>query len=356
MNKKRMYLIIILSMFVFMISACRDKPQKQETEYFFYFVNKEETELKKVTFTPQADETDTEAMVEEFIQKLSEEPEKEGWEKVKPNEVSVLPIKPNQTRVKDKQLTLNFSKQYKDMNNVTEVLFRSSVVEMFLQIPEIEYVAFSVEGEPLKENPMDDRSPEMGRMTKNSFINNTGSNVNSYTSNTLSIYFANETGDKLVKQNINVHYFSNIPLEKIVMEQLIKGPSKEDLSSSIPKSTKLLGVSIKDGICYVNLSKEFLDLSIDVADEVPVYAIVNSISDTCNVSKVQISVEGNTDVVFRDKIPLDGILERNLDLIQTPETSWEQQSSDLPEESMDKTDSRGVEDVIGSKAKETGGE
>ena len=70
-------------------------------------------------------------------------------------------------------------------------------------------------------------------------------------------------------------------------------------------NTKILGVSIIEGICYVNLDKSFLSDSMDVQEKLPIYSIVNSLTDACNIRAVQILVEGETKVTFRETMELD---------------------------------------------------
>ncbi len=63
----------------------------------------------------------------------------------------------------------------------------------------------------------------------------------------------------------------------MLVEQLIKGPSSDNETAVIPAETKVLSVSVKDHICYVNLDKGFLDTTNVMNPELPVYAIVNTI-------------------------------------------------------------------------------
>ena len=46
------------------------------------------------------------------------------------------------------------------------------------------------------------------------------------------------------------------------------------------------------------------------------YSIVNSLSELPTISKVQISVNGDTNSVYRDKFRLDELYERNLDYME----------------------------------------
>ena len=86
--------------------------------------------------------------------------------------------------------------------------------------------------------------------------------------------------------------------------------------SLIPKDTKLLGVSVKYGICYVNLDSTFLTEGYNQKPEVAIYSIVNSIIESGNASRVQILVNGASDVTYKGSIQLDRPLEWNSELIE----------------------------------------
>ena len=82
-------------------------------------------------------------------------------------------------------------------------------------------------------------------------------------------------------------------------------------------NTKPLGVSIVDGICYVNLDKSFLTETMSVQQELPIYSIVNSLVDACNIHGVQISVEGDTKITFRESMNLDQIYEADYSYLES---------------------------------------
>ena len=58
----------------------------------------------------------------------------------------------------------------------------------------------------------------------------------------------------------------------------------------IPEGTRLLGISISDNICYVNLSQEFLNKIPGLTDEAVVYSVVNSLVEGTGAIQVQIAV------------------------------------------------------------------
>lgn len=75
-----------------------------------------------------------------------------------------------------------------------------------------------IDGDPLK----DSKGREIGTMTADSFLENSGREIYQYQYATLTLYFANEAGDHLVKETRRVPYSTNIPLERVVVEQLMK--------------------------------------------------------------------------------------------------------------------------------------
>jgi germination protein M len=101
-----------------------------------------------------------------------------------------------------------------------------------------------------------------------------------------------------------------------VVEQLIKGTSATDAQATVPKSTTILGVSVREGICYVNLDSKFVSDSYDLSPEVAIYSIVNSVIENGNVTKVQILIDGASDVVYKKTIDLSRPLEWNATLLE----------------------------------------
>ena len=87
--------------------------------------------------------------------------------------------------------------------------------------------------------------------------------------------------------------------------------------STVPSGTKLISVSVVDGVCYVNLSDSFKNNpNPEVTEEVLLYSIVNSLTELQGVSKVQISINGSTDGKVRFSYDLSKLYERDLKFIK----------------------------------------
>ena len=256
-------------------------------------------------YTPQGETADE--LLNEFLLQLQEDSEDGESKSAIPDNVFLL----NYTLDKG-QLSLSFDLPYLEMSKPYEILCRSAIVRTLCQIPEVEYVSLLVGDKPL----MDSNETPIGPLNEESFVENAGNEINTYTMTTLQLYFANETGDMLVGERVEVHYSSNMSIEKLVVEQLIKGPITKDAYPAIPPETKIVSVSTKDGICYVNLDKGFLEQGYDVLEAIPVYSIVNSLTELPGISKVQILINGETNLTYQESVRFETIFERNLDLIE----------------------------------------
>ena len=269
-----------------------------------YYINRDKTRIQgeKFSFTSN----DPHDRIEEMIAALSEEPKHKELKASLGEDFSILGY-----TFKEGILTLDMDKKYKDLKPAEEILVRAAFVRSFAQIPEVSYVQILINGEGLT----DANGNPVGYMNEESFVENDGKEINAYEKATVTLYFATEDGKNLITGQRQVVYNTNVSMEKMVMEQLIKGPVLNGYYPTINPDTKILSVTNKDGICYVNLSEEFLKQPNDISSEVVIYSIANSLIDLHNVNRVQIQVNGNSKILFRETISLEDSFERNLDIV-----------------------------------------
>lgn len=301
----RKWLWILLLTIPLLMAGCRKQQQVDESGYRIWYINQDETCLKYENKELQS--KNEEGLLREMMEVMRETPTDDELKPVIPEDVTLLDFD-----FEHNQLYLDFSPEYKKMPKVYEVLCRAAIVRTLGQIDGVEYVDFQVNGEPLT----DLEGKEIGLMNEDQFIENAGEEINAYKTADLTLYFANKAGDKLVGQRVAMEYNSNISLEKLIVEQLIAGPPFEGAYPTIPSETKLLNISIKDNICYVNLDEGFLGTGYNVIESIPVYSIVNSLIENTDAQKVQISINGETNRMFRESINFDTIFEKNEGLIE----------------------------------------
>lgn len=285
--------------------SCGNGSREDEENFKVYYINPEETGIISKVYNIEAGEDDTEGIINELLDVLKTDSDKRDY---------VAPIK-NVTlsgySLKDKILTLNFGINYNELGRTIEILNRAAIVRTFSQLDFIDYVTFQIEGTPLT----DHYGNIIGNMSADQFIYNVGNEINTYEKIELKLYFANETGDKLVPVYRSVVYNSNISMERLAVEQIITGPKTDICYPTISKDTKINSVNVKDGVCYVDFDSSFLNEPYNVTAEVAIYSLVNSIVEITEVNKVVLSVNGEASFTFMD-FTISGPYERNLDLME----------------------------------------
>lgn len=79
---------------------------------------------------------------------------------------------------------------------------------------------------------------------------------------------------------------------EIIMQQLIKGPAVVSSSKpTLPKETKLLSFSIKEGIAHVNLSNNVELAMTEAQEKTLLSSIASSLTQLPSVEKIMITVE-----------------------------------------------------------------
>ena len=101
----------------------------------------------------------------------------------------------------------------------------------------------------------------------------------------------------------------------MVLEQLAKGPMEEGHYAVIPEKSVILSATIADRICYINMNRAFQEEALDVSESIQIYSVVNSLLDSCEADKVQLSVEGSMDGNLRSSMPLYTFYEKNDQLV-----------------------------------------
>ena len=312
---RRIYCSILLAVLLLMLPVlsygCSTKKtntseelSSEQKKNYVYYINRDKTRVQgeEYTFT----ETGTNAQIEEMVNALAKNPKHKELRTSMNNNFSLIDYSIN-----DETLTLNLSPEYRELSPNEEILVRAALVRSFVQIEGVQYVQFLVEGETL----MDAAGLAVGLLNADSFIENDGKEINAYERVSVTLYFATVDGKNLISGQRSVVYNTNVSMEKMVMEQLIKGPQVAGYYPTINPETKILSVINKDGTCYVNLSEDFLKQTYDVTTDVVLYSIANSLIDLSNVSRVQIQVAGNSQIVYRETVSLETPLERNLDIV-----------------------------------------
>lgn len=213
-------------------------------------------------------------------------------------------------RQEDMVLYLFFDTNYTSMEASREILCRAALTKTLTQIPGVDYISIYSGEQPL----MNQSGMPAGLLSAADFVEGI-SDVNSYERMDLTLYFTDEEGKKLYPETRSVVHSVNTSVEKVILEELIGGPEQAGFYPTLEPDTKLLNISVNENVCYLNFDSGFLANSLEVEDYIPIYSIVNSLAAQPTVNRVQITVNGEPNVMFRDKISLAAAFERNLDYI-----------------------------------------
>ena len=320
MGKKKQRICFMLAFLCMAGLAGCGKGKKGSSDYYVFYVNKENTKTVAVGYEPKA--SDDRGMIQEFLEMLLKKEDHKDYRQAVPEEVKL-----NSWKLENAQLYLYFNNGYMDLDNVSEVLCRAAIVRTLTQVKGVDCISFYVGDSPL----VDASGSLIGLMTAESFIENTGEQINTIQTASITLYFSNPKGTALIPEVQEVHYSSNISLEKLVMEQLLRGPEGKGKRAAIPDGTKLVNVSVLDGVGFVNLSEGFLNQNYEIAEPVVIYSIVNSLAELPNINKVQIAVNGDSAITYREKMKLETMYERDLDYVDEGARTQEEQREEETE-------------------------
>ena len=305
--KKKLNLVLFL-LLLCMAAGC-DKKTVSTDGIRIYYRALSENGISSYYYKPTG--TDQETVINELWAKLI----KSDTEKAR---ISLIPsdLKLVRFSVENSSLGLYFDSSYQNMDTVSELLFRAGIVRTFCQVEGVESVTFFVDEKPLTNKISGGHARALLGLDNSALQFEIAEKIienglSSQKKTTLTLYYANEKGDALVKKIQNVVYESSYSIEKDVINRLIQGPFEDEYFRTLPANLQVISISVKDKICYVNFDSSFLTDALSIDGNLIVYSIVNSLTELPDVQRVQIMVDGDSNIVFRD-ISLSSPLERNL--------------------------------------------
>ena len=243
--------------------------------------------------------------VGELLQRLIDGPDGNRVRSAVPEEITSVTYV-----IGHRTVNVNFDGAFRDVSKMRQILCEAAIVRTLCGLDDIYAVSFSIESEPVR----DSGDIPTGLLTPASFVENEGAMINAYERTTLTLFFADESGQRLVERTESITYNGNISADRLVVDNIVSGPNSTDAFATIDPATEVISVTTRDGTCYVNLSRSFLNRTSNVTDEVIVYSLVNSLTQLGNINKVQILIDGSKDEKL-GTFDLSSPIERNLELI-----------------------------------------
>lgn len=283
--KKLMCFIVCVS--VMLLTCCtqnsNSEPPKQTYEAGLYFANEQYNNitLEKRTVYYGEDEI----LAQNVVLALLEGPNEITSKRIIPENTKLLGFKRDGVNV-HVDFSGEFNNYYGENKKTLELVSRYSVVKTLCELPGIDRVEITVNGSPI----VGDSGNVIGLISENDLIFSENENT---TQKYVTLYFADEMGESLVAIRRRAPLVDN-SMEKTVIKELISGPGYEKCYATIPNGVEVLSVETKEGICFVNFSKEFANNigGGSSASTMAIYSVVNSLTELDEIEKVQFLIDG----------------------------------------------------------------
>ena len=196
----------------------------------------------------------------------------------------------NSVIIQDDIAVVDFSAEFANEDNLKNTLAPAAVAQTLCSLDYISGVHILVEGQ---EAVGADGKP-LGVIRESDLVINKSGTPSAAPRTTLTLYFGDEYAEHLVPERRNVDIPAGDTVEKIVVQELLKGPTEAGTIRTIPAEVKLLSIETKDNVCFVNFSKDFVDKHSGgtTAEQLTVFSVVNSLTELGTIDMVQFLIEG----------------------------------------------------------------
>lgn len=138
----------------------------------------------------------------------------------------------------------------------------------------------------------------------------------------VTLYFADNLARHIVSTTYSIPDREGIGQE--VVRHLVEGgPAQDFLTNSglkavLPAGTQVIGMNIKDGLCTVDLSREFLNAADDIHEQLMLDSLVYSLTEFSTIDKVVLWIEGRPINELTHGTPVDAEMTRSRSLNLEP--------------------------------------
>lgn len=275
---------LILCIFFLLTGCSKSKVETKKAQ--LYFVNTDKTEM----IVEERDvELKSDVFAEDVVRALLSGPSGVNARRVLPEDAGLLDVK-----VEGRVALVNMSRTFDVGEDADRLLGRYTLISTVCSIQGIDKTKILVEGREIKSITSGKPLEALG---KEDIVLPGGEHTNDL--HTVSLYFADENA-MLKKEIRQVKVEEGNKIEKVTVEEIIKGPSSEKLYPTVMGVPKVLDTNVREGVCFVNLSQEFVTANTGGSGNelLAVYSIVNSLCEFDNINKVQFLIEGKSEETF----------------------------------------------------------
>lgn len=285
--------------------------EKREHQYNLYFLNSANNVLD-IEQREISNANGKEELVARVIEELKNGPKNTSLVNMLSEEVAITDYTYSTNQKNEGVVDVDLSEGYNNLSEGKRLLCIGAVVYTLTDLEPVDKVYLTVNGEPIKNFA----GKDIKMLSRDNVVNNPLINPDKINIKSVVLYFKDSEG-YLQDEERSIEVKQSLTLEYQIVEQLIVGPAVEDLTATVPSETKIRDIKTEDGICYVNLSSEFVSKSgSETASELSaVYSIVNSLTELDTVEKVQFLIEGEKLNDFNGHFDFSKTFSRNNQMI-----------------------------------------
>lgn len=227
---------------------------------------------------------DNQELAESVIEELRRGPKDRRLVKIIERKTHLISL----TGVETGEVVVNFSREFLSDDNTKDLLAVYAVVKSLCGLRNISSVKVVIEGRDIYTGD----GSIIGYLTDRDINLPT----DTYTSEMrdIMLYFPTKDGSRLAREARTIKVTDQQPIAQYIINELIKGPSGDNMTAPLNSGTVLLSVETSNNICFVNFKSSFLDKNTGSADKekMTVYSIVDSLTELDTIERVQFLMDG----------------------------------------------------------------
>ncbi|ONI43843.1 hypothetical protein AN641_01285 [Candidatus Epulonipiscioides gigas] len=296
------YMIFLIGLFIFLTCSCISN---ETIKYKFFYFDVTKNEL--VTHEVNIDSVNNNR--EEIIYLLTEA----LYKKIDVTSKAKISSVPTIITLNNDIAHLNFDSSFHNLTIIEQLLTRVALVYTLTNLDFISGIEISIDNTPITTK----NGVAIGIMNKENIILNLVSPNPPTSYQTLKLYFLDKTTNKLVPETRGIEVNKDFPIEKYIIQELIKGPTSDKLLPILPADTIINYIATKNGVCQVDLSSgsSFKEILARDGEKMLVEAVVNSLTEIYYIQKVGLLIDGKRELDSLGIIDLNLLFGRNESVI-----------------------------------------
>ncbi len=128
------------------------------------------------------------------------------------------------------------------------------------------------------------------------------------------LYFSDLQAQKLIPET---RIITSEQLYEAAINELIAGPTKDELVETIPRQAELINAELEDDLLLVDFSEDLVEYHSGgtTGERMTVYSIVNTLTNFSEVNQVQILIEGEKRATLSGHLDIEQPFEFNNQIV-----------------------------------------